>query len=32
MVLLVVSGAVLGFLGLYEPFARWARDNAEVLM
>ncbi len=24
MVLLVVSGSVLGFLGVYEPFAEWA--------
>ena len=23
MVLLVMTGAVLGFLGLYEPFAEW---------
>ena len=30
MVLLVVSGAVLGFLGLYEPFARWAGAGASV--
>ena len=30
MVLLVVSGAVLGFLGLYEPFARWAGAGALV--
>lgn len=28
MVLLVVSGAVLGWLGVYEPFARWA--GAEI--
>lgn len=30
MVLLVVSGAVLGFLGLYEPFAEWAGAGASV--
>ena len=24
MVLLVVSGCILGFAGVYEPFARWA--------
>ena len=24
MVLLVMTGTVLGFLGLYEPFAEWA--------
>ena len=30
MVLLVVSGAILGFLGLYEPFARWAGAGAAV--
>ncbi len=30
MVLLVVSGAVLGFLGLYEPFAQWAGAGAGV--
>ena len=30
MVLLVVSGAILGFLGLYEPFARWAGAGASV--
>ena len=24
MVLLVVSGAILGSIGLYEPFAQWA--------
>ena len=24
MVSLVVTGAVLGFLGIYEPFAQWA--------
>lgn len=30
MVLLVVSGAVLGSLGLYEPFAEWAGAGATV--
>lgn len=30
MVLLVVSGAVLGFLGLYQPFADWAGAGASV--
>lgn len=30
MVLLVVSGVVLGFLGLYEPFAQWAGAGATV--
>lgn len=30
MVLLVVSGSVLGFLGLYEPFAQWAGAGATV--
>lgn len=30
MVLLVVSGAVLGFLGIYEPFAQWAGAGATV--
>lgn len=30
MVLLVVSGAILGFLGLYEPFAEWAGAGATV--
>lgn len=30
MVLLVVSGAVLGWLGVYEPFARWAGAGASV--
>ncbi len=30
MVLLVVSGAVLGFLGIYEPFAKWAGAGAGV--
>ena len=30
MVLLVVSGSVLGFLGIYEPFAQWAGAGATV--
>ena len=30
MVTLVVTGSVLGFLGLYEPFARWAGAGAAV--
>lgn len=30
MVLLVVSGTVLGFLGLYEPFSEWAGAGATV--
>ena len=30
MVLLVVSGSVLGFLGIYEPFAEWAGAGATV--
>lgn len=30
MVLLVVSGAILGFLGLYEPFAKWAEAGATI--
>ncbi len=30
MVTLVVSGAVLGCLGLYEPFAQWAGAGAGV--
>lgn len=30
MVTLVVSGAVLGFLGIYEPFAQWAGAGATV--
>lgn len=30
MVLLVMSGAVLGFLGIYEPFAQWAGAGATV--
>ena len=30
MVILVMTGAVLGFLGLYEPFAEWAGAGASV--
>ena len=30
MVTLVVSGAVLGFLGIYEPFAKWGGAGASV--
>ena len=30
MVLLVVSGCILGFAGVYEPFARWAGAGALV--
>jgi len=30
MVMLVVSGAVLGCLGLYQPFAEWAGAGAGV--
>lgn len=30
MVLLVVSGSILGFLGIYEPFANWAGAGATV--
>ena len=30
MVLLVVSGSILGFLGIYEPFAKWAGAGATV--
>ena len=30
MVLLVCSGAVLGFLGLYEPFSQWAGAGATI--
>ena len=30
MVMLVCSGAVLGFLGIYEPFAQWAGAGATV--
>lgn len=30
MVLLVVSGAILGSIGVYEPFAKWAGAGASV--
>lgn len=30
MVLLVVSGTILGWLGVYEPFAEWAGAGATV--
>lgn len=30
MVLLVVSGCILGFFGIYEPFAQWAGAGASV--
>ena len=30
MVLLVVTGAILGFLGIYEPFSQWAGAGAPV--
>ena len=30
MVLLVCSGAVLGFLGLYKPFSEWAGAGATI--
>ena len=30
MVLLVVSGAILGFFGLYQPFSEWAGAGAGV--
>lgn len=30
MVILVMTGTVLGFLGLYEPFAEWAGAGATV--
>lgn len=30
MVLLVVGGTILGFLGIYEPFAKWAGAGASV--
>ena len=30
MVLLVVTGAILGFLGIYEPFSQWAGAGATV--
>lgn len=30
MVTLVVTGTILGFLGIYEPFAKWAGAGATV--
>ena len=30
MVILVVSGAVLGAIGIYEPFSQWAGAGASV--
>ncbi len=30
MVLLVVTGSLLGYLGIYEPFAEWAGAGAAV--
>lgn len=30
MVLLVVTGAVLGWIGIYEPFAEWAGAGATI--
>lgn len=30
MVMLVVTGTILGFLGIYEPFAEWAGAGATV--
>lgn len=30
MVLLVVTGAILGFIGVYEPFLEWAGAGAAV--
>ncbi len=30
MVILVMTGAVLGFLGIYEPFAEWAGAGASI--
>jgi len=30
MVTLVVTGSILGFLGIYEPFAKWAGAGAAV--
>lgn len=30
MVTLVVTGAILGFLGIYEPFSQWAGAGAGV--
>lgn len=30
MVILVVSGSILGFIGIYEPFTEWAGAGASV--
>lgn len=30
MVLLVCLGAILGFVGIYEPFSKWAQAGANV--
>ena len=30
MVLLVVTGAILGFFGVYEPFSQWAGAGATI--
>lgn len=30
MVTLVITGVVLGFLGIYEPFSKWAQCGATV--
>ncbi|MCI9104744.1 MAG: SpoVA/SpoVAEb family sporulation membrane protein [Lachnospiraceae bacterium] len=30
MVLLVVTGAILGWMGIYEPFSQWAGAGASV--
>ena len=30
MVLLVCLGAILGFVGIYEPFYKWAKAGANV--
>ena len=30
MVILVMAGTVLGFLGIYEPFAEWAGAGASI--
>lgn len=32
MVLLVCTGAVLGAIGIYEPFSKWAGAGANVLL
>ncbi|MFQ7053631.1 MAG: SpoVA/SpoVAEb family sporulation membrane protein [Clostridium fessum] len=32
MVLLVVCGSILGAIGLYEPYAKWAGSGATVLL